>query len=100
MSVLSKYLFKPHLKDCTCVVCWVHRECAKPSPPPVQPCPDCRPAGRPFFRDGLWTVSPAHFCKRHGPSAKPPKYWHVIYDSGRPTPHVPIREPLTEDLFR
>ncbi|MCP1649306.1 hypothetical protein J2T49_000660 [Pseudomonas nitroreducens] len=28
------------------------------------------------------------------PALRPPKYWHVIYDSGRPTPFVPVREPF------
>ncbi len=23
---------------------------------------------------------------------RPPKYWHVVYDSGKPTPFVPVRE--------
>jgi hypothetical protein len=33
-------------------------------------------------------------CAKHMPALRPPKYWHVIYDSGEPTPFVPIREPF------
>uniref|UniRef100_UPI0035327908 lysogeny maintenance protein PflM n=1 Tax=Pseudomonas sp. RW407 TaxID=2202894 RepID=UPI0035327908 len=95
----GRYVNRPHPVDCDCSVCWTKRECAKSSPLPAPSCPDCQPAGRPFFRDGLWTVTPRRFCKRHEPSAKPPKYWYVIHDSGRVTPHVPIHEPFPEDFF-
>ncbi|HEJ1106103.1 lysogeny maintenance protein PflM, partial [Pseudomonas aeruginosa] len=35
---------------------------------------------------------PRSFCAKHDPSRRPPKYWHVVYDSGKPTPFVPVRE--------
>ncbi|MFG8740094.1 DUF5447 family protein [Pseudomonas aeruginosa] len=56
------------------------------------PCPDCRPPGLPYREDGRWLCRPRSFCAKHDPSRRPPKYWHVVYDSGKPTPFVPVRE--------
>jgi len=41
-----------------------------------------------------WKVEPAFICEKHTRPARPPKYWNVIYDSGKPTPYVPIHEPF------
>lgn len=43
---------------------------------------------------GRWPLAlPSRsFCAKHDPSRRPPKYWHVVYDSGKPTPFVPVRE--------
>ncbi|MFI8466544.1 DUF5447 family protein [Stutzerimonas stutzeri] len=30
----------------------------------------------------------------HTPPDRPAKWWSVIYDSGKPTPYVPIHEPF------
>ncbi len=46
----------------------------------------------PNREDGRWLCRPRSFCAKHDPSRRPPKYWHVVYDSGKPTPFVPVRE--------
>lgn len=48
--------------------------------------------GLPYLEDGRWLCRPRSFCAKHDPSRRPPKYWHVVYDSGKPTPFVPVRE--------
>ena len=58
------------------------------------PCPDCRPPGLPYLEDGRWLCRPRSFCAKHDPSRRPPKYWHVVSDTGKPTPFVPLREPF------
>ncbi|WP_414626095.1 lysogeny maintenance protein PflM [Pseudomonas aeruginosa] len=50
------------------------------------------PPGLPYREDGRWLCRPRSFCAKHDPSRRPPKYWHVVYDSGKPTPFVPVRE--------
>lgn len=47
-------------------------------------------AGVPKVLLSEWEVIPAFTCDKHTPSLRPPKYWHVVYDSGKPTPYVPI----------
>ncbi len=54
----------------------------------MRPMPSCA------LVDGRLQVMPASRCAKHTPSDRPPKYWHVIHDSGKPTPYVPIREPF------
>jgi hypothetical protein len=44
--------------------------------------------------DGRWKLTPAFICAKHTPSDRPPKYWHVVHDTGKPTPFVPLREPF------
>uniref|UniRef100_UPI003450B1B0 lysogeny maintenance protein PflM n=1 Tax=Pseudomonas citronellolis TaxID=53408 RepID=UPI003450B1B0 len=45
---------------------------------------------------GRWplVLPPRSFCAKHDPRRRPPQYWHVVYDSGKPTPFVPIPEPF------
>lgn len=105
--MLSKYVRQPHAPDCDCSVCWSRRELAKPAPFLSIPCTECRPT-RVFTVvtmmakvAGVWRsihstyrVEPGFTCAKHMPARHPPKYWHVIYDSGKPTPFVPVREPF------
>ncbi|WP_373387581.1 DUF5447 family protein [Pseudomonas alcaligenes] len=92
MNTLDRYLHRPHPATCDCSVCWSRRV---PAFAPCQsiPCDQCRPASVTKV-DGIWKATPAFICARHTPPPRPPKYWHVIYDSGNPTPFVPIREPF------
>ena len=103
----SKRPHQPHAPDCDCSVCWSRRELAKPDPCQSKPCTECRPT-RVFtvvttmaLVAGVWRsihstyrVEPGFTCAKHMPALRPPKYWHVVYDSGEPTPFVPIREPF------
>ncbi|WP_416310710.1 lysogeny maintenance protein PflM [Pseudomonas sp. W03] len=105
MNPLSAYLGKPHSLDCDCSVCWSRRELAKSSPCRSTPCTECHPT-RVFTVvtvmkkvAGVWRsisstyrVERGFTCDKHMPALRPPKYWHVVYDSGRPTPFVPIHE--------
>nr|WP_256660859.1 DUF5447 family protein [Pseudomonas sp. DY-1] len=45
---------------------------------------------------GRWVCQPASFCEKHRPARRAPKYWNVVYDSGKPTPFVPIYEPFED----
>lgn len=80
----------PHAENCDCSVCWSARQAIPLHSP--SPCPDCRPPGLPYLEGGRWLCRPRSFCAKHDPSRRPPKYWHVVYDSGKPTPFVPVRE--------
>ena len=107
MNLIRAYLGRPHAPDCDCSVCWSRRELAKPAASQFTPCTECRPT-RVFtvvttmaLVAGVWRsihstyrVEPGSTCAKHMPALRPPKYWHVIYDSGRPTPFVPVREPF------
>ena len=88
----SRYLRLPHQPACTCPVCL---SAALVMLPPSQspPCSHCRPAHLSLV-DGRWQVVPSMKCEKHQPADRPPKYWHVVYDSGKPTPFVPLREPF------
>lgn len=92
---LSRYLRQPHAANCDCSVCWVNRTWEPPKPVTSRstPCTDCRPAQWSVV-NGRNHVTPAFTCEKHKPSPRPPKYWHVVYDSGKPTPFVPIHEPF------
>ncbi|MCG8906268.1 DUF5447 family protein [Pseudomonas sp. DP-17] len=105
--MLSKYVRQPHAPDCDCSVCWSRRELVKPDPSQSTPCTECHPT-RVFAVvttmakvAGVWRsihstyrVEPGFTCAKHMPALRPPKYWHVIYDSGKPTPFVPVHEPF------
>ena len=90
---LSRYLHRPHAETCDCSVCWSRRVPVDPAPCPSTPCDQCRPASV-FKVDGIWRAKPAFTCAKHKPPRRPPRYWNTIYDSGKPTPFVPIREPF------
>ncbi|EMV9185884.1 DUF5447 family protein [Escherichia coli] len=107
MNLIRAYLGKPHASDCDCSVCWSRRELAKPDPCQSTPCTECRPTGvftvvtTMTLVAGVWRsihstyrVERGFTCDKHMPARRPPNYWHVVYDSGRPTPFVPIREPF------
>lgn len=103
----SKYLHRPHPLDCDCSVCWSRRELGKNSPCQSTRCTECRPtrvitvvtvmkkvAGVWRSISSTYRVERGFTCAKHMPALRPPKYWHVIYDSGRQTPFVPVREPF------
>ncbi len=90
MAASPYYLRQTRAPDCACSVCWSARQAIPLHSP--SPCPDCRPPGLPYLEDGRWLCRPRSFCAKHDPSRRPPKYWHVVYDSGKPTPFVPVRE--------
>lgn len=89
---LSRYQHLPHSENCDCSVCWSRRAPVS-APSRSTPCDQCRPASV-VKAGGIWKAKPAYICAKHTPPPRPPKYWHVIYDSGQPTPFVPIREPF------
>ncbi|WP_350446823.1 DUF5447 family protein [Pseudomonas solani] len=93
MKSLSQYLRQPHPEACSCSVCWSRRELANSVPSPSTVCPHCLPA-EVLQVDGRWVCRPVSRCAKHTPPRRPPKYWHVVYDSGKPTPYVPIYEPF------
>ena len=100
---LSSYSNQPHAENCACSVCWSKAEMAKPWPCPSTPCDQCRPAsvvptrilkmglvagvGKPLLSE--WSITPAFTCAKHTPPDRPPKYWSVVQDSGKPAPYVP-----------
>ncbi len=90
---LSRYLRLSHALDCDCSVCWSRRELVKPARSQSTHCDQCRPASVRLV-DGRWQLTPRSFCAKHTPPDRPPRYWHVIHDSGKATPYVPIREPF------
>jgi hypothetical protein len=111
MSLFSGYLGKPHSPDCDCSVCAANRILQTPSPLDHSSrstrCTQCRPTrvftvvGTMNLVSGVWRqvsstyrVERGFTCDKHMPALRPPKYWHVIYDSGRPTPFVPIHQPF------
>lgn len=104
---MNRYLHQPHAPDCDCSVCWSKREMAKPVTCPSTRCADCRPflsfklGGHMVLMMGAWVevkawyrYQPAFTCAKHTPSDRPPRYWHVVQDIGKPTPFVPIHEPF------
>ncbi len=50
--------------------------------------------GLPYREGGRWLCRSRSFCAKHDPSRRPPKYWHVVYDSGKPTPGVRLHKPF------
>ena len=107
MIPLNRYLHQPHAPDCDCSVCWSRRELAKPEACQSTPCTECRPtrvvtvvtvmkkvAGVWRSISSTYRVERGFTCAKHMPALRPPKYWHVIYDSGRPTHFVPVHEPF------
>ncbi|KSG36228.1 hypothetical protein IPC1472_29975 [Pseudomonas aeruginosa] len=91
MTASPYYLRQTHTPDCACSVCWSARQVVAPLCS-QSPCTDCQPPGLPYLEGGRWLCRPRFFCAKHDPSRRPPKYWHVVYDSGKPTPFVPVRE--------
>ncbi|TBU73312.1 lysogeny maintenance protein PflM [Phytopseudomonas daroniae] len=85
---MHKYLRQPHSPDCDCSVCWSKRELAKSARSQSTPCSHCRPATVSTV-NGRLIVTPASYCAKHKPSPRPPKWWHVVQDTGKPTPYVP-----------
>lgn len=94
MKSLSQYLRRPHPDNCDCSVCWAKREAPKVLSL-WQLCNQCHP-GHVSMANGRLHVVPPSYCATHKPGARPPKYWHVVYDTGKPTPFVPLREPFEQ----
>ncbi len=92
MAASPYYLRQTHAPDCACSVCWSARQAIPLHSPSL--CPDCRPPGLPYLEGGRWLCRPRSFCAKHDPSRRPPKYWHVVYDSGKPTPGVRLHKPF------
>ena len=88
MKPISSYLRLPHLANCDCSVCWSARQAVSPVHSLSTPCEHCRPS-HVYQQDGRWYCQPASFCAKHEPSRRPPKYWHVVQDTGKPVPFVP-----------
>ncbi|WP_249186878.1 DUF5447 family protein [Pseudomonas sp. KB-10] len=99
MKSLSQYLHQPHLANCDCSVCYVNRNWSTlPASSPSAtcrstPCTECRPVQWSKV-NGRTHVTPAYTCEKHTPPSRPPKYWSVVLDTGKPTPFVPLREPF------
>nr|WP_308446202.1 DUF5447 family protein [Pseudomonas paralcaligenes] len=83
----------PPRRDLRLLCLLVRRVPVEPASCQSTPCDQCRPASV-FKVDGIWRAKPAFTCAKHKPPRRPPKYWNVIHDSGKPTPFVPIREPF------
>ncbi|MDP2748633.1 DUF5447 family protein [Pseudomonas sp.] len=78
--------------NCDCSVCWSKHQLSFTASR-SEPCTQCRPA-QVSKVDGRLLVVPASYCAKHTPSDRPPRYWHVYSDTGKPTPCVPLREPF------
>ncbi|MFT5782337.1 MAG: hypothetical protein ACI9EB_001724 [Pseudomonas sp.] len=89
MKTLNSYLRLPHLADCACSVCWSLQQMANNVRCPSIPCEQCLPA-KVVQLDGRWYCQPVSFCAKHSPPRRPPQYWHVVQDTGKPTPFVPL----------
>ncbi|WP_397378575.1 DUF5447 family protein [Pseudomonas sp.] len=101
MNALKKYLRPLHAVNCNCSVCWAATVRDSPLARSL-PCEQCRPASIswPHGPAGRPQVSPAFICEKHTPSLRPPKYWHVYSDTGKPAPYVPLNRPgVTAQLF-
>ncbi|WP_314409638.1 DUF5447 family protein [Pseudomonas kuykendallii] len=94
MTTLVSYLRITHAPNCDCSVCWSKAAFRHHAVSRSTPCPDCTPRGEPYQVDGRWYCQTASFCAKHTPSKRPPKFWSVVYDSGKPTPFVPVHEPF------
>lgn len=108
----SDYLHQPHLThraNCDCSVCWSARAQVKPEPFPSTPCTDCRRTrlfpvvitlapiwGKWRSVHATYRVERGFTCAKHMPARRAPTYWYVVYDSGAPTPFVPIHEPFED----
>ena len=104
----SSYSNQPHALNCDCSVCWSKAEMAKPDPCPSTHCDQCHPASARPVRTlkmrlvaGVWMplkweplITPALYCAKHKPSDRPPKYWSVVENIGKPVPFVPLHEPF------
>ncbi|MGA4637418.1 lysogeny maintenance protein PflM [Pseudomonas solani] len=95
MNSPSHYLRLPHPPDCACSVCWSRRAPAAVAASRSTSCDQCRPAQISRVA-GRWVCQPASFCEKHRPARRAPKYWYVVYDSGPPTPFVPVHEPFED----
>ncbi|MCY1283948.1 hypothetical protein D9M70_328390 [compost metagenome] len=96
MNTLDRYRRLAHADNCDCSVCWSGRELANSEPSRSTSCEHCRPAQISKVA-GRWVCQPASPCAKHTPARRAPKYWHVVYDSGKPTPFVPIYEPFDKE---
>jgi len=102
------YSNQQHAENCDCSVCWSKAEMAKPDPCPSTPCDQCRRASAQRTRitairciggvwkvtQAEWQITPAFTCAKHTPSDRPPKYWSVVENIGKPVPFVPLHEPF------
>lgn len=91
--MMSKYLRQPHAVNCDCSVCWSRRALTVSAPSRSAACTLCRPASASKVA-GRWLVIPAFICEKHTPSSRPPRYWSECFNTGKPTPFVPIYEPF------
>jgi hypothetical protein len=100
MKSLARYHRQPHADNCDCSVCYVKRNWVSPRRSshwgiyPSTQCTDCRPARWSLENGRATFLSPAFTCEKHKPGSRPPRYWHVVSDTGKPTPFVPLREPF------
>ncbi len=105
---MSAYNRPKHAENCDCSVCWSKAEMAKPTTGQSKPCDQCRPASASQVRitqlrliggvwkvqQAEWQITPAFTCEKHTPSDRPPKYWSVVANIGKPVPFVPLHEPF------
>ncbi len=92
---LNQYPRQAHAENCDCSVCWLNRGWIPPKAPscPYTPSTPRRPV-RWSGVNGQPQVTPAYTCEKHKPGRRPPQCWHVVSDTGKPTPFVPPREPF------
>ncbi|MGY8831575.1 MAG: lysogeny maintenance protein PflM [Pseudomonadales bacterium] len=105
---LSLYSIQPHAQDCDCSVCWSQQQMATLTVSQSEPCDQCRRAsaqrtqitamrcvgGVWIVTQAEWQITPAFTCEKHTPSDRPPKYWSVLENIGKPVPFVPLHEPF------
>nr|WP_312973392.1 DUF5447 family protein [Pseudomonas sp.] len=96
---MQKYLNQPHRPDCDCSVCYVKRQ----GPISLSPrCTQCHPVrcfpvvGQMRLVNGHWLHVSSTYrwvsgftCPQHSPTPRPPRYWYVVENIGKPTPYVP-----------
>ncbi len=84
---LNAYIGAPHDTNCPCSVFWSARHLVGNKP--VSRCADCVPPSIKNI-DGHRYCQPAVTCSKHQPTSRPAKYWSTVYDSGKPTPFLPL----------
>ena len=105
---MDAYNRPKHAENCDCSVCWSQLQMASLTVSQSAPCDQCRRASAQRtqitgmrFVAGVWKVTqaewqitPAFTCAKHTPSDRPPKYWSVVENIGKPVPFVPLHEPF------
>jgi hypothetical protein len=88
---ISRYLYRDHSDSCDCSVCYVRRELSKSPLVTPERCSECKPAVI-SKNEGRFVIERPYYCEKHRrfPLSRPERWWFKIYDSGKPTPFLPL----------